>query len=51
MLPCCGAGNCTIFRTVIGLGTLRFLRYVLKSSAPRGGRALSAQLLQAFGEL
>jgi len=40
--------NWTIFGTVVGLGTLRFLCYVLENSAPWSGYVLSAQLLQAL---
>jgi len=32
--------NCTIFGTVVGLGTLRFLRYVLEDSTPWSGCVL-----------
>jgi len=43
--------NCTIFGTGVGLGTLRFLRYVLENRAPWSGLVLGAQLLQALSQL
>jgi len=43
--------NCTFFGTVVGLGTLRFLRYVLEDSTPWWGCVVSAQLLEALCQL
>jgi len=43
--------KCTIFKTVVGLDIVRFLRYVLKNSTPWSGYVLSAQLLQALCQL